>query len=119
MGYGSGVSMSCGVGRRHGWGQALLWLWCRLAAAASIQPLAGEPPLCCRCSPKKTKKKKKKKEEMRFLLERQEFVEKTASLDPGGMLIMAAYIWRNMGTVQAKLLLCPEPSHALDSIYPN
>ena len=23
---------------------ALLWLWCRLAAAASIQPLAQEPP---------------------------------------------------------------------------
>ena len=23
---------------------ALLWLWCRLAAAAPIQPLAWEPP---------------------------------------------------------------------------
>ena len=32
--------MNCGVGRRSGllW----LWLWCRLAAAAPIQPLAWE-----------------------------------------------------------------------------
>ena len=34
--------MNCGVGHRHGLGPALLWLWCRLAAAAPIQPLAPE-----------------------------------------------------------------------------
>ena len=36
--------MSCGVGRRHGWDLALLWLWRRPAATAPIQPLAWEPP---------------------------------------------------------------------------
>ena len=34
----------CGVGRRHGLDSTLLWLWYRLAAAASIRPLAWEPP---------------------------------------------------------------------------
>ena len=32
--------MSCGVGRRCGSDLVLLWLWCRLAATALIQPLA-------------------------------------------------------------------------------
>ena len=36
--------MSCGVGRRRGSDPALLWLWHRLAATASIRPLAWEPP---------------------------------------------------------------------------
>ena len=36
--------MSWGVVRRHGSDPALLWLWCRLAAAALIRPLAWEPP---------------------------------------------------------------------------
>ena len=34
--------MSCGVGRRRGLDPVLLWLWCRLAAVALIQPLAWE-----------------------------------------------------------------------------
>ena len=34
--------MSCGVGRRCGTDLALLWLWCRPAAVALIQPLAWE-----------------------------------------------------------------------------
>ena len=34
--------MSCGVGHRHGWEPALLWLWCRLAAVARICTLAWE-----------------------------------------------------------------------------
>ena len=42
MGEGSGVSESCGVGRRRGSYLALLWLWCRLATVALIQPLAWE-----------------------------------------------------------------------------
>ena len=33
---GSGVAVSCGVGHRHGSDPWLLWLWCRLAAAALI-----------------------------------------------------------------------------------
>ena len=36
--------MSSGVGCRHSLDPALLWLWCRLAAAAPIGPLAWEPP---------------------------------------------------------------------------
>ena len=36
--------MSCGVGRRHDTDLAWLWLWCRLAAAAPIPPLAWELP---------------------------------------------------------------------------
>ena len=36
--------MSCGVGHRCGSDPELLWLWCRLAAVAPIQPLAWELP---------------------------------------------------------------------------
>ena len=34
--------MTCGVGHRNGSDHMLLWLWCRPAAAALIQPLAQE-----------------------------------------------------------------------------
>ena len=53
--------MSYGVGHRHGSDPALLWLWCRLAAVASIRPLAWKPP--CATGAALKKKKKKKKEE--------------------------------------------------------
>ena len=33
---GSGIAVSCGIGRRHGMDPVLLWLWCRPAAAAPI-----------------------------------------------------------------------------------
>ena len=36
--------MSSGVGCRLSSDPALLWLWCRPAAAAPIQPLSWEPP---------------------------------------------------------------------------
>ena len=36
--------MSCGVSRRCGLDPAWLWLWCRPAAAALIQPVAWELP---------------------------------------------------------------------------
>ena len=42
---------------------ALLWLWCRPAAAALIRPLTWEAPYAMGCGPKKTKKDKKKKKE--------------------------------------------------------
>ena len=38
------VAVNCGVGGRHGLGLVLLWLWCRLAPAAPMQPLAWESP---------------------------------------------------------------------------
>ena len=37
----------------------LLWLWCRLATAAPIQPLAWEPPYAVGMALKEPKKKKK------------------------------------------------------------
>ena len=52
--------MSCGVGRRHGSDVVSLWLWHRLAAAASIQPLAWELP-CAAGVALRSKKKKHKK----------------------------------------------------------
>ena len=36
--------MRCGVGRKYSSDPALLWLWCRPAAVAQIQPVAWEPP---------------------------------------------------------------------------
>ena len=44
VGWRSCVAMSCGVGCRHGLDLALLWLWCRPAAAAPIRPPAWELP---------------------------------------------------------------------------
>ena len=40
----------------------LLWLWCRLAAAALIGPLAGESPYTAAVALKRQKEKKKKSE---------------------------------------------------------
>ena len=36
--------MNCGVTHRRGSDPVWLWLWCRLAVAALIRPLAWEPP---------------------------------------------------------------------------
>ena len=47
--------LSCGIGCRRGLDPGLLWLWCRLAVVAPIQPLAWEPPYAL----KGLKKKKK------------------------------------------------------------
>ena len=55
--------MSCGVGHRRSSDLALLWLWCRPAAATPIQPLAWAPPYAAGLAPKKKEKKKKKKKE--------------------------------------------------------
>ena len=45
--------MGCGVGRRRGLDPTLLWLWCRTAATAPIQPLAWEPPFAVGAALKK------------------------------------------------------------------
>ena len=47
------IAVSCGVGCRLGLDPALLWLWCRPAAAALIRPLAWEPPYAMGAAPKK------------------------------------------------------------------
>ena len=44
VGWGSGVAMSCGIGRRWGLEPLLLWLGCRPAAEAPVRPLAWELP---------------------------------------------------------------------------
>ena len=51
--------MSCDVGCRCGLDPELLLLWCRLAAAALIRPLAWELTYAMGVALKKTKKKKK------------------------------------------------------------
>ena len=53
--------MSCGVGCRLGSDPALLWLWCRPAATAAIQPLAWEPPCAMGAAPEMAKRQNKKK----------------------------------------------------------
>jgi len=48
--------MSCGIGQRCGSDPVLLWLWCRLAATAGIQPLFWEPPYAAGAALKRKKK---------------------------------------------------------------
>ena len=52
--------MSCGAGRRCSLDLFLLWLWHRLAAVTSIQPLAWELPYTTGAALKRKKKKKLK-----------------------------------------------------------
>ena len=55
---GSGLAMSCSVGCcRHSSDPELLWLWCRLAASAPIQPLDWELPYAMGVALKIQKKK--------------------------------------------------------------
>ena len=53
---GSSIAVSCGAGRRHSSAQIwqLQWLWCRLAAAAPIRPLAQELPYALKRQKNKT-----------------------------------------------------------------
>ena len=68
MSYGSGVAVSCGVGRRHSSDLTLLWLWCRLAATAPIGPLPWELPYAAGVALKRQKGTKKKN--VKFLVSR-------------------------------------------------
>ena len=52
--------MSCSVGLRHSLDPSMLWLRCRLAGAAQIQPLAREPPYAAGEALKRKEKKKTK-----------------------------------------------------------
>ena len=49
--------MNCGVGCRHSLDLVLLWLRCRPAASALIQPLTWEPPYASGLALKKKKKR--------------------------------------------------------------
>ena len=55
--------MSCGVGCRCSLDTMLLWLWCRLAAAALIQSLAQELPYTSSAALKGKKKEKNEEQE--------------------------------------------------------
>ena len=56
--------MSCGVGHKPGLDPALMWLWCRPEALATIGPIAWQPTYArgAALKRKKAKKKKRKKE---------------------------------------------------------
>ena len=58
--------MSCGIGRRCSLDPMWLWLWCRSAATAPIQPLAWEFPyaMCVALKRQRTKKNKTTKTQM-------------------------------------------------------
>ena len=58
---GFSVAVSCGVDHRHGSDLTLLWLWCRLAAAAPIRPLAWELPCAGGVALKRQKQTNKQK----------------------------------------------------------
>ena len=66
--WGSGVSMSCGVGCKCGSDLVLLWLWHRPVAIALIQPLAWEPPYATGAAQEKKKKSRFLMIEFKFLL---------------------------------------------------
>ena len=53
--------MSCGIGCRLGLDFTLLWLWCRPATTALIQPLGWEPPRAAGMAQKRKRKKEKRK----------------------------------------------------------
>ena len=61
----SGDAASCGIGCRCGFSLALLWLWCRLAAAAPIQPLAWKLPYATGVALKSKKKREREEKERR------------------------------------------------------
>ena len=59
------MAVSCGVDCRCSSGPVLLWLWCSLAAAAPIRPLAWEPPYATDAALKRQKEKKRKTDSLR------------------------------------------------------
>ena len=65
---GSGIAVSCGVGRRCGLDSVLLWLWHRLDGTAPIRPLAGEPPYAAGAAQEMAKRQKKKKKKKKVQL---------------------------------------------------
>ena len=58
--------MNCGANRRRDWDPALLWLWCRPAAAAPIGLLAWELPYAVGATLKNKKNKKIKGQKRRI-----------------------------------------------------
>ena len=67
MGWGSGIAVSCGVGRGGGRVPTMLWLCCRPAAIAPIRPLAWEPPYAARAAQEKAKRQKDQKKKKVYI----------------------------------------------------
>ena len=65
MHQGSVVAASCSIGYRRGSDPTLLWLQCRLAAVAWIQPLAWELPYAAGAAVKRKEKKIKFKKKIK------------------------------------------------------
>ena len=62
---------------------ALLWLWCRPAAAAPIQPLAWEPPYAAGVALKRKQTNKQKKDfPLEILKQRPDLTTKIPTLTP-------------------------------------
>jgi len=96
--------VNCGVGHRCVVDLALLWLWCRPAAVALIQPLAWESPYAAAGvaikSPKKQKKKRKeRKKEKKAIYLKYSLCKTLTSI----FNIMAFETWKNGHTYLIKL----------------
>ena len=56
-----GIAVGCSVGCSHSSDPVLLWLWCRPASVAPIQPLAWELPYALGAALRRPKRKEKRK----------------------------------------------------------
>ena len=110
MGWGSGVAVGCGVGRRHGLDPMLLWPWCRPAAVAPIQPIAWELPHTA-CAALKSKKKKKFKTVHRYF--------KTTGLKHTSSLIYKSYHLYPTTEVLSFFSICKYNRHRLVTAVQN
>ena len=54
-GWGSSITVSCGVGHRRGSDLPLLWLWCRPVATAPVWHRVWQPPHAVSVTPKSNK----------------------------------------------------------------
>ena len=90
--------MSCGVGRRRGSDPPLLWLRCRPATTALIQPLAWEPPYAAGVAVKGLKQKRKKKANVRLDMSEQTQTRREQST----ALRVPHDTWKGMTSLEAQ-----------------
>jgi len=93
----------------------LLWLWCRLAAAALIRPIAWEPPYAAGVALKRQKniKKKRKRKKERKKEKKEERKKETQPspgvLGPAGTTIRLGVVLRLFSPTSAPMLgPCPQ-----------
>ena len=78
-----GVAVSCGVGCRPGSDPALLWPWCRPAAASPIQPLAWGPPYAAAAAQEMAKRPKNKKRGAKCFISKKGCLPEAHLVPPG------------------------------------